>query len=159
TGLHRAMLGFVPIHAIDAPQAGTGKGKVCNYAAIIVCGHEAPALIANSDPNETDKAIAAKLIAGHNMILIDNVEHPLKSALLAALMMQGGIEPRVLGESRNVAVPNRYLVMVNGNNLALLGDLPRRSLKCRLDAEMERPELRKFDNEDPLIVARRDRAN
>jgi len=36
------------------------------------------------------------------------------------MMTQGIVEPRVLGQSRVVAVPNRALVLINGNNLALL---------------------------------------
>jgi hypothetical protein len=157
TALDRPMLDFAPIHAIDAPQAGSGKGLLCNYISIIASGHEAPAVMANDDPTETDKSIAAKLMQGHSTILLDNVTHPLESALLAQLMTQGSLDLRVLGQSRTVTVPNSAFVMINGNNLALLGDLPRRSLKSRLDARHDKPELRVFKSEHPLAVARRDR--
>jgi putative DNA primase/helicase len=73
------------------------------------------------------------------------------------MMTESAIDVRVLGQSRNVTVPNNFFVLINGNNLQLLGDLPRRSLKCRLDAGVENPELRVFKSEHPLIVARRDR--
>ena len=36
------------------------------------------------------------------------------------------------------------LLTVNGNNLMLQGDLPRRSVRCEIDAGVERPELRVF---------------
>jgi putative DNA primase/helicase len=158
TGLDRPMLDRAPAHAVDAPQAGSGKGLLCNYAAIICTGHEAAAVVASDDPKETDKAVAAKLMEGHTIINLDNVEHPLGSALLAQMMTQGVLDLRVLGQSRIISVPNHALVLVNGNNLALLGDLPRRFLKCRLDPKVDRPEQRVFKSENPLHVARRDRA-
>ena len=33
---------------------------------------------------------------------------------------------------------------MTGNNLILQGDLPRRSVRCEIDAKVERPELRVF---------------
>lgn len=114
-------------------------------------------MTAHEDPRETDKVLGAKLLGGSSIVLIDNVDHPLSSALLAQMMTEGSLDIRVLGQSRSVTVPNNFTVLINGNNLALLGDLPRRVLRCRLDPGVERPELRRFESEHPLIVARRDR--
>lgn len=159
TALHRPMLDRAPIHAFDAPTAGSGKGLVCNYISIIALGHEAPAVTSNDDPKETDKILGAKLMTGSSIILIDNVDHPISSSLLAQIMTEPVVDVRILGQSRNISVPNSFFVMINGNNLQLLRDLPRRSLKCRIDAKTENPELRVFESEDPLTVARRDRGN
>jgi hypothetical protein len=158
TGLDRAMMNFAPIHAFDAPQAGSGKGLICNYCAVIAIGHEAGAILAADDPAETDKTLGAKIIAGHSIILLDNVTHALRSALLAQITSEPIIEPRILGKSQVVTVQNTVSILINGNNLALLGDLPRRALKCRLDARTARPELRTFLSEHPLTVAKRDRS-
>ncbi|HEX3882850.1 MAG TPA: hypothetical protein VHW66_09345 [Stellaceae bacterium] len=157
TGLQRPMLDFAPIIAIDSPVAGNGKGMICNFISVIAIGHEASSVTAHEDQRETDKVLGAKLISGSQIILIDNVDHPLSSALLAQMMTESAIDVRMLGQSRNITVPNNFFVLINGNNLALLGDLPRRALKCRLDAGVERPELRVFTSEYPLVVARRDR--
>jgi putative DNA primase/helicase len=130
---------------------------ICNYCAVIITGHEAGAVLASDDPVETDKTLAAKLIAGHSIVLLDNVTHALHSALLAQITSEPIVEPRILGHSRTVAIQNTVLVLINGNNLALLGDLPRRALKCRLDAKVDRPELRVFHSENPLPYAKRNR--
>jgi hypothetical protein len=157
TGIERPMMNFAPIHAFDAPQAGTGKGLICNYCAIIAIGHEAGAVLASDDPTETDKTLGAKIIAGHSIILLDNVTHILKSALLAQITSEPIVEPRILGKSAVVTVQNTMSILINGNNLVLAGDLPRRALKCRLDAKVDRPELRVFESENPIAVAKRDR--
>src|SRR5262245_54421577 len=44
-----------------------------------------------------------------------------------------------------------------GNNLMIGGDLPRRTLLCRLDAKVERPEPREFEH-DVIEVAYKERA-
>jgi putative DNA primase/helicase len=46
-----------------------------------------------------------------------------------------------------VTVPCVSMVTGTGNNLVLKGDVVRRVLLCRLDAESERPELRDFDQD------------
>jgi hypothetical protein len=51
---------------------------------------------------------------------------------------------RFLGVSRDHAVPTNTVVVVTGNNLALVGDLTRRFLLCRIDPGVERPEEREF---------------
>ena len=41
-------------------------------------------------------------------------------------------------------IDSRTTIFGNGNNLTIAGDLVRRTINCRLDANMERPELRQF---------------
>jgi putative DNA primase/helicase len=55
---------------------------------------------------------------------------------------------RVLGFSQNRDITMSALLTVTGNNLILQGDLPRRSLRCEIDAGVERPELRVFPGID-----------
>lgn len=54
-------------------------------------------------------------------------------------------------------LPTTITVMATGNNLVIDGDLVRRALICRLDAEMERPELREF-NFSPIQTVTDNRA-
>jgi hypothetical protein len=53
-------------------------------------------------------------------------------------------------------VPNVSLVGVNGNNLHVVSDLVRRTLRATLDANVEAPEQRIFKH-SPLAAARADR--
>jgi len=63
----------------------------------------------------------------------------------------------VLGFSKLVTVPNIALYFATGNNLTLLGDVTRRGIVGRLDAAIERPELREFTSEDPVETLKRER--
>jgi putative DNA primase/helicase len=49
------------------------------------------------------------------------------------------------------------LLTATGNNLILQGDLPRRSLRCEIDAKTERPELRVFPGANIQSVFRQRR--
>jgi hypothetical protein len=51
---------------------------------------------------------------------------------------------------------NNALFVANGNNFTIVGDLNRRLLKCRLDANMQDPHLRSFDL-DPIQFVRENR--
>ena len=42
-------------------------------------------------------------------------------------------------------LPSTALVLASGNNLTCVGDVSRRTVLCRLDAEVERPDTRAFD--------------
>jgi len=67
------------------------------------------------------------------------------------------IKVRLLGLSKSVLVPNTALLFATGTNLQLYGDMLRRGLIGRLDAGVERPELRTFNKEDPTDVLKRER--
>src|SRR5262249_10229578 len=54
---------------------------------------------------------------------------------------------RLLGFSKNVETPVNAALCATGNNLAIAGDLVRRTLLCSLDAQCERPELRTFETD------------
>jgi putative DNA primase/helicase len=57
-------------------------------------------------------------------------------------MTQARLEIRPFGQTGNLVVESRTAVLANGNNIAVAGDLVRRSIQCSLDPQMERPELR-----------------
>jgi hypothetical protein len=116
--------------------------------AIITIGSPAPAMAVSGDREEIRKAVAAALREGHSIVNLDNVEHPLGSADLARAITQPEYQDRILGETRMVRLPTNVTRTTTGNNLALKGDLAVRSLICRLDARLERPEARSFKISD-----------
>jgi hypothetical protein len=84
--------------------------------------------------------LSAALIAGAQIISLDNCENELGGAFLCKMLTQSIITVRELGYSRNiVTAPNNASLFANGNNLVIANDIVRRVLLCRLDAEMERP--------------------
>jgi hypothetical protein len=157
TAVSRLALSFAPMHVFDAPSAGTGKSKLVDCCSLIATGHEAPVIAQGKTEEEMEKRLGAALIAGDRIISIDNCERPLGGELLCQALTQRILKLRVLGQSKNVAVPNVGLYFATGNNLRLIGDTPRRSAVGRLDAQVERPENRKFATEDPVNTLKRER--
>ena len=52
-------------------------------------------------------------------------------------------------------MPTSALVTATGNNLILEGDMTRRSVRCELDAKVERPELREFNVQSKTVFRQR----
>ncbi len=138
---------IVPMHAITAPKAGTGKGKLADAITMVATGRPMPISdhSVTNDSNELRKHITGLMIAtgGSAILAIDNIAAILRAPTLAALLTAPVWQDRVLGHSRIVQLPNRLMLFITGNNLVLGGDLPRRVVPIRLDADMEHPEERK----------------
>jgi hypothetical protein len=155
----RRALAAAPLHAFDATAAGSGKSKLVSIASVIARGHEAPVTSgASTNPEEFEKKISAALIAGDSIVAIDNLEGQLNSELLCSATTEAMLNIRVLGLSKNVVVPNGAAFFATGNSLVIVGDMVRRAIVARLDPRVERPELRTFHGEDPVLRAKRDRA-
>jgi putative DNA primase/helicase len=166
TPVVRAAMEFAPLHAVVAPEAGTGKSFLINLAAAIATGRLCPVLGAATgnrddqlDKAELDKKLTGALLAGQALIFIDNVSGSLGSSLLCQMLTQSRVQVRIFGDnSRNPEVRNTSTVFTNGNNMEVEADLIRRTIRCELDAQMEKPWTRKF-KADPfkIIVANRGR--
>ena len=131
--------GPTPLLAIDAPTARTGKTLLASCVSALVTGTTAHPMFLPRDDDELDKRIIASLLAGHAVVLIDNVARMLDSPSLSAALTADVYRGRLLGRSTILELPNRALWLVTGNNLDLSGEIQGRSLSCRLDASMEHP--------------------
>ena len=157
TSVMRPCLKTVPMFAITAPTAGTGKSLLVDIAAIMATGRKAAVITPTRDEAELEKRIGAAALAGDPIISIDNITHILKSDQLCQMLTQDEVQVRVLGSSKNVRIPSTSLICATGNNLSIYGDLNRRAICIRLDAKCERPEERQFDF-DAVGVATQKRA-
>ena len=147
-----------PMHAIDAPAAGTGKSYLLSTVSWIFSGHAMPVMSAGKTVEETEKRLGAAVIAGQTMICIDNVEGELGGDILCQLIEQTRPSVRILGQSKLVEVDGRTLSMFcNGNNITLVGDVYRRVIMCRMDRGEERPEKHQFE-QDPKVMVLANRA-
>jgi putative DNA primase/helicase len=68
TAVSRLAVSFVPMHAFDAPSAGTGKSKLVDCCSLIATGHEAPVIAQGKTEEEMEKRLGAALIAGDRII-------------------------------------------------------------------------------------------
>ena len=156
TAMIRRTLGSAPMHGFTAPVAGSGKSMLVDIAAIIATGHEA-AVIEEGDEEELPKRLGAALLAGNQVISIDNIERrALGGGFLCQALTQPFLNVRILGHSElRVVVPDSFLC-ATGNNLRFAGDMSRRTILCTLDPGCERPELREFAF-DPIDLVKAQR--
>jgi hypothetical protein len=156
TLLSRTGMETAPLHAFDAPIAGSGKSKLVSIASIIATGHDAGVIAQGYTSEEFEKRLATQLMKGKQLIAIDNCNAPLDGDLLNQALTQSTLEMRILGESRDIVARCAVVPTATGNNLVVVGDLTRRSLIGRLDPKTERPELEQFKY-DPISDAKANR--
>ena len=156
SGIIRGELRTCPLHGFSAPIAGTGKTKLAEYVAAIVIGAMPNMISHSASDEEMEKRLFAILLRGCPLVSIDNVSEPLSGDALCAILTAPTYTGRILGASETATVDTRTLMLTTGNNLAVSGDLSRRTLLCRLDAESESPDRRHFEF-DPVQDAKGDR--
>ena len=143
TSVIRPMIdGCVPICLIDKPQAGTGASLLSETIALISTGAGAVVRVAPEDDAAWRKLITSILNEGKLISLIDNVEDKVDLPSLAGAVTSRVWSDRLLGQSKTITFDHRLLWILNGNNVRLGGDLPRRCIWVRMNANVERPWLR-----------------
>ena len=144
-----AVEGNVPIALLDAPQMGSGKSLLAAVITIVATGRD-EMMPAPSKEEEWQKVITSCLLRGTTINVIDNIEQPVQSAALAAVVTSNRWTDRILGRSEMVTLRNHAVWLVTGNNIRLRADLPRRCFWIRLDAKMSRPYERADFRHDDL---------
>jgi len=159
TLLVRPAVDLSPVALVDSPQAGVGKGLLCDLGAVIATGTPAAVIPCPRDDDEWRKQLASFLLAGASCLIFDNLEVPLKSPSLAAFVTCVEYQTRLLGTMTAIRLPNRATVAVTGNNIILRGDMPRRCHWIRQDPKVFRPWQRDgFTHADLLSWATENRA-
>ncbi len=141
----------LPLHVVDAPTPGTGKGLLAQAIVLVSTGAYPGVVSEKGDNEELRKTITALLLEGASAVVIDNVTRKLGQVSLAALLTARTWRDRLLGRSKTVEVPNRTLWIVTGNNVAMNDEMARRSVRIRLDAGVEEPWHRQGFRHDPLL--------
>lgn len=134
--------GPTPIHAIDAPTPGTGKGLLANACSYAARGRDLASTPAAQDDAEWRKRLTAVFLRGDTHLLIDNVTQPLNSASLAVALTQQVWADRLLGQTVTLSLPINQVWIATGNNLIASDEIARRCVRIRLDANLERPDQR-----------------
>ncbi|MCG8612019.1 MAG: hypothetical protein MI864_15950 [Pseudomonadales bacterium] len=143
----RPVLPTCPAFAFDAPIQGSGKTLLAQCVASLSTG-EMPTVWPHTtgrDDEETRKRLFTALRSGERAIIWDNVLGVLASASLAACLTSPQFTDRILGQSQEVTVPNKTLILLTGNNLSLAGDMPRRVMISRIDPATDTPYKREFE--------------
>jgi len=156
--LRPALAPAVPLHVVQKPAGGSGGSYLCDLAAALATGERCPVLTKSPSAEETEKRLVGAIMTGQPIISVDNCNGDLRSEFLCQAIERPRLQVRALGSSELAHIANAVTCFANGNNIVVAADLVRRTIQCRLDANVERPELRRFER-DPLarLLARRGR--
>jgi hypothetical protein len=156
SGFAAPVIDATPAHGYSATVAGSGKTLQAEATGLIATGRLPAATPQASSREEDLKQLLSILLKGDAMVLVDNITRPVESDALCAIITGASYEARLLGVSRMVRVPARTLWLLTGNNLTIVGDLVRRTLRAHIDPQCERPDARRFEiNLHELIPRRR----
>lgn len=131
-----------PLHLISAGTRSTGKSLVSD---IITLPYGSVMRPWTENEEELRKAITTMLGDQTKACCVfDNVPsgHQIRSANLSMLLTSSVWTDRLLGKNTQASYVNDRLWIATGNNPRLGGDNASRTVGIRLDARMERPELR-----------------
>src|SRR5262249_47719317 len=146
-----AVLGSVPLFAVQSTTRGSGKGLLINAIATIGTGRVAPSWPQVREEDEERKRLLTLGMDGDACIHIDNVTQPLGSAPLDSALTSRVYKDRVLGAHKSEEVPMNAVFFASGNNITYKGDLARRVVPIKLAPKMERPEERTDFQHAPLL--------
>lgn len=135
--LRPSIPGQVPLFAITAPSAGSGKTLLAMIPGMIASGRPVPVQGETVEVEEWRKRILSELLSPSPIAILDNLKHILDSSQLEALLTTGYYEDRSLGTNKFLSLSNRKVWIATGNNLRVGDDLRRRSVPIFLDANSE----------------------
>jgi hypothetical protein len=147
--VRRMITGNTPLHLLEAPIPGAGKGLLADTISMIAVGQPCSVGTLSKNEEETGKQITAMLLHGSPVNLIDNVTE-LKSSALAASITAQFWSGRLLGHSKMVDLPNRALWLITGNNPTISTEIVRRCVRIRIDPKTDRPWKRTNFKHHPL---------
>lgn len=133
-----------PLFAFDAAAQGSGKTTLAEVPSMVATGRPPTTVSFSADPAEMEKRLVGLFMAGDTHIVLDNVTCPAGGDFLAQSVSRREVAGRVLGSNTKWQGEPMACISITGNNLQIVGDMPRRTLRCRLDAQMEHPHLRRF---------------
>ncbi len=144
TALLRKTISTAPLHGFSAPKMGNGKSLLADIVGLITTGKANSVISQAESEQEEQKRLFALLLEGDPIVCYDNIEKPFGSAALCSVLTQQEWKGRILGSTQNASVPTNTTFLATGNNLTIVGDLTSRSILCKLDAKVERPDERSF---------------
>lgn len=148
TALIRKSIPTAPLFGFTAPKMASGKSLLADIVSLIAIGKNNSVVSQSENETEEKKRIISLLMEGDSIICYDNIERPFKSAALCSILTQSEYKDRILGNSETRTVLTNATFLATGNNLTFMGDITTRVLLCKLDAQIEHPEERSFENQD-----------
>lgn len=143
TQLVSSLVGTRPMVAIDGNKRGAGKSLLVELITLIIDGFIITPNIFSSDEAEMSKVLTALCMRGQSVIDFDNTRGRIENKALESLVTSGKYSSRILGGNEMLKDAQwTPLIFWTANNLQLQGDMPRRTIRCAIKTELEKPELR-----------------
>ncbi|MCP4604392.1 MAG: DUF3854 domain-containing protein [Proteobacteria bacterium] len=140
--VRRLISGPTPLHLIESPKPGTGKGLFSDVISILATGKPAEIMTEGRDDDEWRKRLTSVLVRSPSIVLLDNLNHKLDSGQLAAILTAPTWTDRLLGKTRMITLPIRQIWLATANNARLSSEIIRRTVRIRIDARVEHPHKR-----------------
>lgn len=134
-----------PLHLIEKPSPGSGGSMLVETLGMVASGSAPAFMTEGRDEDEWRKRLTSTLLAGEEVIVIDNLRRRLDSAALSSVLTARIWTDRILGKSENANLPVRSLWVATGNNPAVSSEIARRCVPIRIDPKMDRPADRPAD--------------
>ena len=131
--------GPTPLHLIEAPTMGSGKGLLADALLLPALGDLPTPMAEATTDEEWNKKITANLLAAPAAISIDNLNRMLASGALAAALTAREFSDRILGKSEQVSLPVRCVWVATANNPTLSTEISRRCIRIRIDPRVDKP--------------------
>ena len=145
TALARPSLRIAPMFLLSASQPSSGKTLVAQAISHVKSGHGGAVITVSSSEEETEKRLAAALMAGCQVIILDNCSRPIGGDFLCVILTAPVCHPRRLGLSENVCCSTSTLIIATGNNMVANGDVAGRCVFSYNKPATEFPHKRTFD--------------
>ncbi len=131
--------GPTPLHLIEAPSPGSGKGLLAEVLLAPAIGRTLAVMSPATSDDEWRKRITSALRDAPVAVLIDNCTRALDSGVLAAVLTARHWSDRVLGQSLVLHLLVRCVWLATANNPTMSTEMARRVVRIRLDPKMDRP--------------------
>jgi hypothetical protein len=158
TPVLRGAFDCAPAYLFLAPESGTGKTYLVTTISMIATGRIPSAVVGCANKEEMEKRLSAAAFEASPILHLNNLDFDLESVLLNQMVTEGKVKIRSFGQNKELSECDcqGVTVFINGNNIAIVGDMVRRTLTGHLDAQLENPEERawKFD---PVDEVKKDR--
>ena len=156
--VQRPLLGCVPFFMVAANAPATGKTQLVSGIVWLGIGKQPYLQTFKRSEEEMDKSIVTVLRESHSAVVLDNLGDGIRFGgdAVCAMLTSTHYGARLLGgnTSGRFSTENTFWAGT-GNNPGYLSDTPRRTIEIALDAHMERPEARQFDETFIEICTRR----
>jgi putative DNA primase/helicase len=149
TAIVRDMIwGPTPMFRFEAPVSRTGKSLLCEVLTRTISPWSAASAMSR-DPEEVRKKLISEIRAKIPIIWLDNVVN-MEFDTLKSMLTERAVRDRLLGKSEMTGGAIRNLWAVTINNPLISQELAGRSVRVRINCQMEYPSQRRGFRHDPL---------